>query len=314
MLLFTKRPLLNYIIMKSILLTFASLLISIVSVAQSHVFSILASKGTNKIKQGTTWNEAKTGSKIYKGNTLKVTSNGYLGLMHKSGKTIELKTEGDFTISDLESKIQTSSSSYAERYTKFALNIDGSKGAKHNYNVTGSVERGGKYSLLSDDTIKIIKEIPLIMPWMTNNTEDKIELRIVDLFNKTHYTGKDIGQNAVIDLSKSSIDPKTFMIVNLFDPKSEDQEPLMISSFHLKMVQKDKAATIVKEYNLLVKELNLNSSLDNMILASFFVEQGLSNYAASHLYQAATLSPEIPDYKGAFFQYLDNEGIVTKMK
>lgn len=300
--------------MKTILLTFASLLISIASIAQSHVFSVLANKGTNQIKKGTTWNSAKSGSKVYKGNTIKVSANGYLGLMHKSGKTVELKTAGEYSISDLESKIQTSSSSYAERYTKFALNIDGSEGAKHNYNVTGSVERGGKYSLLSDDTIKIIKEIPLIMPWTTNNTEDKVELKVINLFNETLYSNKDAGQNATIDLSKVSIKSTDFMAVNLFDPNSEDQEPLIEKSYNLKLVSKDKADKIVKEYNLLVKELNLNSSLDQMILASFFVEKGLSNYAASHLYQASILSPEIADYKGAFYQYLDNEGIVTKIK
>lgn len=301
--------------MKTILLTFTSLLLSFACLAQqSHVFSILANKGSNQIKQGTLWNTAKSGSKIYKGNTLKVASNGYLGLMHKSGKTIELKTAGEYTISDLESKIQSSSSSYAERYTKFALKIDGNEGSKYNYNVTGSVERGGVYSLLSDDTIKVLKEIPLHMPWNTNNTEDDVELRITDLFNKIQYSSKGVNQNAVIDLSKSSIDPKSFMIVNLFDPNSEEEEPLINSGYHLKIVSGDKATKILKEYKLLVKELNLNSSLDHMILASFFVEHGLSNYAASHLYQASILSPEVSDYKGAFYQYLESEGVVTKIK
>jgi hypothetical protein len=300
--------------MKTLLLTLSSLIITLTTLAQGHVFSILANKGTNQIKQGTAWNTAKTGSKIYKGNSLKVSNSGYLGLMHKSGKTVELKTAGEYSISDLESKIQTSTSSYAERYTKFALNIDGSEGAKYNYNVTGSVERGGTYSLLSDDTIKVIKNIPFTMPWITNNSEDDVELRIINLFNDKLYSAKGNGNSTVIDLSKTSIKSTDFYVINLFDPNSEDEEPLMPKSYNLKLIDNQNSIDITNEYNLLTKELNLNSSLDQMVLASFFVEKGLPNYAASHLYQASMISPDVEDYKGAFYQYLDNEGIVTKIK
>ncbi len=301
--------------MKKLHIILVALMMTSLGFSQSHVFSILANKGSNQVKKGTNWNTLSTGSKVYKGNSIKVVAGGYIGLMHKTGKTIELRTAGEYSVASLEGKLKTSSSSYAERYTRFATNMNGSEGAKYKYNATGSVDRGVGYDLLTQDTIEVIKEIPLTIAWSVKgkSANDRVELRIVNLFDETLVKSTGKNSSAVLDLTKVTLPGADELIVaNLFDPLSDKGESLIKKATQVHLVEATKAKKVLAEYNKLVAELDLNSPLDNMVLASFFAEHGLVSYASSHLYRAASLAPEVTDYEGAFYSYLEKEGVVTK--
>ena len=60
------------------LLTLLISLTAFFSYSQGYIFSVLANKGSNQVQQGTTWNTIKAGTKIYKGNSVKVHYKGEL--------------------------------------------------------------------------------------------------------------------------------------------------------------------------------------------------------------------------------------------
>ena len=295
---------------KLILLTQFTLFIFLTN-AQDYVFSVLANKGSNSIQQGTRWNNLSTGFKVYQGNKIKISEGGYAGLMHKSGKTVELKTAGEYDIMTLETKLHTKTSNYAEKYAKFAMNstenIQGN--ANYDYNVTGSVERGiDDYFILAKDEIKMIKSLPLTISWMTEIDED-VEVRVITLFGETLYKVKTENQSATIDLSDIADEGKMFL-VNIYD--IESGEALLEKGKRINMIMGKEAKPIKEEYALLKKELDENSAMDQLIFASFFSEKGLENYTASHLHKASMLAKNVSDYEGAYLKYLEEQGIIEK--
>lgn len=299
---------------KLISLISLTLLVGWAAQAQNHVFSVLANKGTNKIQQGTAWTNLNTGAKVYKGNAIKVSDGGYVGLMHKSGKTVEITASGEYQLSQLEAKLQTKSSSYAEKYAKFALNMEGSSHSKYEYNVTGSVERriDGDFSLLASTENKVIKEIPLTITWMSTVEEKQtVELRLATLFGKSLFSVQTEENYATLNLAGVEIeDTENPQLIQLYDPESE--EPILDKAKKVFVMSDEEAKPILEEYKTLSKELSDNSPMDQLVLAAFFEEKGLTGYAAASLHKAKTLAPEVEDFKGAYFKYLESKEIVVK--
>src|SRR6185503_19175493 len=63
--------------------------------AQDYAFKVLANKGANEYKSGDSWQSIKTGASLKAGDELKVSENSYIGLVHATGKPLELKQAGN---------------------------------------------------------------------------------------------------------------------------------------------------------------------------------------------------------------------------
>ncbi len=104
-------------------LLLAALFLSATCFGQSYVFKVLASKGTNQVKSSSesSWRPIKTGAGLISGDELKVPQDAYLGLVHTSGKTIELKTPNQVNVDELAASIKIKST-VASKYVDFVLN------------------------------------------------------------------------------------------------------------------------------------------------------------------------------------------------
>ena len=112
--------------MKTLFLNF-SLLFSLIFAsnvaAQEEMFKVLASKGTNKVI-GIGSTEAKPlliGKKLYKGDKITLSEGCYLGLAHKSGKTIELKKSGTFEVAKLSSEVLSQNATLGKKYVDYVV-------------------------------------------------------------------------------------------------------------------------------------------------------------------------------------------------
>src|SRR5690554_5710790 len=91
--------------------------------AQNYVFKVLANKGDNTVKvEGAEWTKLKTGQSLNSGDELKLSEEAYLGLMHNSGKTLEVKTPGSHTVSGLAANLKSKNTSVASKYADFVMN------------------------------------------------------------------------------------------------------------------------------------------------------------------------------------------------
>ena len=106
--------------------------------AQDYAFKVLVNKGKNELKSGETWQQIKVGSALQSHDELRVAENSYIGLVHKTGKPLELKQSGKYKVMDLAAN--NGGPSVLNKYTDFILSTN--TGPKTNLAATGAVDRG----------------------------------------------------------------------------------------------------------------------------------------------------------------------------
>ena len=77
--------------------------------AQDFVFKVLANDGSNQFKavSARSWTPVRRGVSFNNGDMIRIADKAYLGLIHSSGKTVELIKPGDFLIDEIESNIDS---------------------------------------------------------------------------------------------------------------------------------------------------------------------------------------------------------------
>src|SRR5690606_16431664 len=86
-----------------IMLVLAGLFFALQVNAQEYQFKVLASQGDNTLitSDGSRKEHLKVGSLLQEGDKVILSEGCYVGLMHPNGRTMELKTPGEFEISAL---------------------------------------------------------------------------------------------------------------------------------------------------------------------------------------------------------------------
>jgi len=127
------------------LFVFASL---ISSSSEAYVFRVLGVSGKIMIKTGNQESALRAGYKLELGQTL-VLENGYCGLVHSSGKILELKSPGTFQVAELAGKVNgTGKGKVSEKYLDYVMgqlskqeSEEVDKNVRKYMDVPGSVDR-----------------------------------------------------------------------------------------------------------------------------------------------------------------------------
>ncbi|HKZ37794.1 MAG TPA: hypothetical protein VJ184_09100, partial [Chryseolinea sp.] len=122
--------------MKTRTLTLFFALVTSFTIAQDYAFKVLANKGANEVKSGNDWLPIKTGASLKSGDELKLSDNSYMGLVHATGKPLELKVAGSYKVSDLSSKM-SGGTSVINKYTDFILSSNSPEAKKNRLSATG---------------------------------------------------------------------------------------------------------------------------------------------------------------------------------
>ena len=125
---------------KKLLISFLAFsILALTTRAQDYDFKVLVTKGKNELKSGAAWEGLKVGSNLKKADEIKVGANSYLGLIHSSGKPLELKDAKTYKVADLLTKM-TGGPSVLNKYTEFIISSNTKKA--NNLTATGAVHRG----------------------------------------------------------------------------------------------------------------------------------------------------------------------------
>src|SRR5882672_5412441 len=109
--------------------------------AQEYTFRVLANKGANEVKSGDSWQPIRTGAQLKKGDELKISENASVGLVHVTGKPLEVKQAGNYKVDELSAKVGNGSS-VLNKYTDFILSSNSAEAKKNRLSATGAVHRG----------------------------------------------------------------------------------------------------------------------------------------------------------------------------
>ncbi len=276
---------------------------------QDYAFKVLGNKGDNEAKAaGGDWVALKIGSTIKEGETVKVGQDSYLGLLHNSGRTLELKDPGEYKVSDLEKKLSSGSASLASKYADFVLSKMTSSNQGNNMAVTGAVERSA-----DDNSIKVnlpssvdLYNPDAIITWNPVQGNPTYDVMLKNMFDEV--------------IMETTVDQPSIKL-NFDDPKLKDQRLIIFSvkvkdddskqsgEYGIKKLTPDEAQSIKTSLDSLKTEIGDSTALDKIILASFYEENNLLIDAATNYEYAIQMSPGVDDYKNAYKQFLVRNGL-----
>ena len=303
---------------KLLLSTLLAFLLVNISYGQGFVFRVLASKGENSVKKGTSGQTVplKTGATLMSGDEIIAATGAYIGLMHKSGRTIEVRNAGVTRISDLESKLASSQTTVANKYAQFVMNKmneddgDVNSNYRQNMKATGAVERAvsGPLRVMLPKTVDVLNP-NTIVSW--NKPADMESatyvVSIKNIFDEEVYSAETNKTSLPINFDDESLSSERLVILNV---KVKGHDEMMSDDYGIKRMTDDDAASIKASLAALKAEVPMDDSpLNRLIYASFYEENNLLLDANTQYQKAISLSPDVEDFQTLYEEFLIKNGL-----
>ncbi|MEQ9305417.1 MAG: hypothetical protein RJQ14_16020 [Marinoscillum sp.] len=292
-------------------------LISSIASAQDYAFRVLANKGENQLKKaGSAQAETlKTGAKLNSGDEIIASEGAYIGLMHKTGKTTEIRGAGTKKISDIEKNISVGSSSIASRYAKFVMNKmneEENTDYRARLAATGAVSRATGSSAI---TVMAPAQAELlgstaILRWDAPEgmaEGDLYVVKIENIFNEEIYSKETDKTSVELDFSDENLAyDMGLYLVTIY--KKGDEE-ISSGEIGIKKVKSSDKVEVQESLANLKSEVSEDSPLNKIIYASFYEENGLILDALTKYEEAIKMSPDIEDFQELYKNFLLKNGL-----
>lgn len=273
--------------------------------AQEYAFKVLINKGQNEVKDGNSWTPIKVGASLLSGDELKISPNGYVGLVHATGKPLEVKDAGQHKVVDLSARV-SKGSSVLNKYTDFILSTSTDK--QSNLTATGAVHRGGddikvflpkpQHAVIYNDEISISwsrepkTEVYVVrFKSMFGDELEKLEVRdttvTIDL-NDARFTRED---NILVEVSSKSNPGKT-------------SEPWVLKK--LSPADKKRIGTALSDIASQTRE---QTALNQLVLAGFYESHGLLIDAGTAYQRAIRLAPSVPQFRVDYLAFVERNAL-----
>lgn len=289
-----------------LLSTFVTTSYSLVS-AQDYAFKVLANKGNNEIKSGETWQPLKTGTSLMSADEVKLGDNAYIGLVHNSGKPVEVKDAGVHKVSALESKVGTSTS-VLNKYTDFILSSNSAEAKKNKLSATGAVHRGPvggeeepiRVYLPEKENSGIFNQT-VAVTWDGSNVPGPYVVTLRNMFEDVLEKQETPETSVVIDLANDRFSGENAILIDV----SSKTDPSQISRRHLikklSPAELEKVAAAIKD---LKSEVSDETAMNKLFLAGFYEQNNLLIDAIYAYEQAVKLEPEVPAFRDSYEEFL----------
>lgn len=270
---------------------------------QDYAFKVLANKGTNEVKSGNSWEAIKTGASLNTSDEVRLSENAYLGLIHKTGKPLEVKKAGPHKVADLAAQIQGEGTSVLNKYTDFILSSNSAEAKKNRLSATGAVTRsfGDIKVYLPENQFSGVFNKKVIVNWSLEKGGAPFVVTFKNMFDD--------------ELMKIET-PENSVEVSLTDPKLANESAILIEvkskeDSNLKSVQhlikklspaeQERVTKALAEIKSVVDE---ETALNKFIMAGFYEENRLYIDAITAYEEAIKMAPDVATYKEAYEGFL----------
>jgi hypothetical protein len=285
---------------KKLTVSLVLVLVSSLAFGQDFAFKVMANKGSNEVKSGDTWQPLKTGASLKASDELKLVDNAYIGLIHASGKPLEVRQSGNYKVSDLAAKVG-GGSSVLNKYTDFILSSN-AESKKNKLSATGAVHRATetaaiKVMLPENQKYQALYNTTAIVKWDGSKAKGPYLVTLKDLFEDQIAQFETPETSIRLDLS----DPKFFAEHGFLVEISSKSDPKQVSK--QVMITKMAPADREKVKNDLAKvmgDVSEPTALNKFILAGFYEENNLLIDAIGAYEEAVKLEPSYQDYYDEF--------------
>lgn len=281
---------------------------------QKEIFRVLASKGDAKVLCNGEWSIIYPTTQLHENDKLKLNKNSYVGIIHNLGTTIELKNPGTYNVNDLAKKLSTTNSGLSHKYADYVLgelaksnDKDLNKEHYKYMAVTGAVERSTGYSaikVLAPNETEVLNST-ITLRWVGVENTKTYLVKITNRFEETVFSQVTSGTELKIDLNKLGTEERLHILT------VSDKENNKIKSGHyaLNHVNNEKATSLENTLKALKKELNQETSINKIIMASFYEQNKLFLDAISAYEEAIKIEPDVYEYKLVYSMFLNRIGL-----
>jgi hypothetical protein len=291
---------------KLVLLT-ALFAISTAASGQDYAFKVLANKGTNEIKSGGAWTPLKTGASLKTGDEVKLGDNAYIGLVHSSGKPVEVKEAGVHPVSELESRVK-GGSSVLNKYTDFILSSNTAEAKKNRLAATGAVHRDITSSsirlLLPDNQNAGIFNHEAVIKWDGSKVAGPYVITLRNMFEDVLLKEETPENSYQVNLGNEKLANENAILIEV----SSKADPKQVSKQHLikklSPAEIEKISAALKEIKGQVGE---ETAVNKVVLAGFYENSNLLIDAIYAYEQALKLEPEA--YKESYEEFLSRNNL-----
>lgn len=288
----------------------AFLLISSTAFSQDYAFKVMANKGSNEVKSGETWLPLKTGASLKSTDELKLADNSYLGLIHASGKPLEVREAGPHKVADLAKKIKEGSS-VVNKYTDFILSSN-AETKKNRLSATGAVHRGDPTAInvhLPESHKSIFNNVAIVS-WTTEVSGPYI-VTVSNMASEELDRFETAEKTATIDVKnpKYKFNSDAFSKGLVVQVKSKADAKLASAEFMIKALEPKQVEAIQAELGTVVTEVAEESALKQLILAGFYESHNLLIDAIAAYEKAIKLEPEVSTYQESYDDFMARNNI-----
>jgi hypothetical protein len=296
--------------LKSVLIMFF-VLSQLLGYAQEYEFKVLVNKGNNEVKTASGWQSLKIGASLKSEDQIKTSPNSYVGMVHKSGKPIELKEAGTYKLIDLASKLD-GSNSIMTKYADFILSSNEDKRSSR-LEATGAVHRGLIKVEVFTPTARreVIYSDEIILHWSKEQAAGPYSIRFNSLFGDELDRLETAENHIAVNLNSAHFQHEDNILVSIVpvnDPsKASDQFTLKRAS----KADKERIKLLLNDASPVVEE---GSALGKLLLARYFEENGLLIDAATNYQLAVFAEPGVDTYKQYYEGFLIRNGLKAPSK
>lgn len=261
--------------------------------AQEYAFKVLVNKGKNELKSGATWQQIKVGSSLQSHDELKVAENSYLGLVHVTGKPLELKQSGSYKVMDLAARV-TGGPSVLNKYTDFILSTN--TGPKTNLAATGAVDRGiGNIQVhLPKPEEAVVYGSNVTVSWEEEKAARPYVVVFRSMFGDELNSIEVNDNHVVVNLDDKNFINEDNIIVIVYSKTDKSKESEEYTLKRLSKADKERIKTMLSEFP---KDMWDPTPLNKLVIGSIFEQNGLLIDANSYFLEATKLAPDVTDYK-----------------
>lgn len=278
--------------------------------AQEYAFKVLVNKGKNELKTGENWQQVKVGSSIKSADELRVSENSYLGLVHSSGKPLELKQSGKYKVRDLEGKVK-GGTSVLNKYTDFILSTN--TGPKNNLAATGAVDRGvdNIKVFLPRAELAVVYGNDVTISWEYDKALSPYVVTFKSMFGDELSSMESTENFVVVNLNDRNFVNEDNIIVTVF---SKVNKRKISDDYTLKKLSRADKDRIKNELNEIAEQTAEQNAFNNFLLAGFYEKNGLLIDATAYYLKAIKLAPDVQEYKEDYENFLLRHGIKAPPK
>ena len=280
-------------------------------VAQNYSFKVLVNKGKNEVKSGGSWQPIKTGSTLKQGEEVRISDNAYLGLIHVTGKPLEVKQAGSYKVDELSAKVG-GGTSVLNKYTDFILSSNTEK--KNKLSATGAVHRGPNTVkvYLPKSEAAILYGNTVVLDWEKQEGSDTYVVNLKSMFGDDLFTTETKEKTLAINLDDPRYKDEDNIIIEIYpkgQPNKKPEPAYMVKK--LSAADKDRIKTMLNEISSATEE---KTALSYLILAGFYEQNKLLIDAGAAYHEAMKLAPDVPEYQEDYNNFLLRNDIKHEKK